>query len=77
MFYGTSQGSVNGESSGGEGTVNGTASVDFPEVKKKVCIMFNYSNYNIVLSWVFYALVRINRFVLNCLKYAVQYRGCQ
>ena len=43
MFYGTNQESANGESSGGEGSTNGngSAAVDFPEIKKKVGFVIN------------------------------------
>ena len=42
MFYGTRKESSEGERPGVEGSISSTpASVDFPEVKKKVCVIIN------------------------------------
>ena len=42
MFYGTKGGSSEGESPGVEGSISSTpATVDFPEVKKKVGVSYN------------------------------------
>lgn len=49
MFYGTRGESSEGESRGVEGSINNTpASVDFPEVKKKVGVLININCCNSV-----------------------------